>query len=54
MMKTIKCTDAEWNTIYTALRIELERNYGGDEEIVKQLQSAAEAVRSALNSSRRV
>lgn len=43
----IECTREELTTIYTALRLELERNYGKDAEVVKQLQDAIEAVRSA-------
>lgn len=44
---TINCTREELTTIYTALRLELERNWGKDADIVKQLQDAIEAVRSA-------
>ena len=43
----IECTQEELNTIYTALRLELERNWGKDAEVVKLLQDAIEAVRSA-------
>lgn len=44
----IECTQEQRNTIYTALRLELERNWGKDEDIVKQLQDAIKAVRSAM------
>lgn len=44
---TIECTQEERNTIYTALRLELERNWGKDAAVVKMLQDAIEAVRSA-------
>lgn len=43
----IECTQAQLETIYTALRLELERNWGKDEKVVKALQDAIEAVRSA-------
>ena len=43
----IECTREEVNTIYTALRLELERNWGKDEKIVKALEAAIAAVRSA-------
>lgn len=44
---TIKCTQEERNTIYTALRLELERNWGKDAEVVRLLQDAIKAVSSA-------
>lgn len=50
----IECTREQWNTIYTALRLERERNWGGDEDIVSALTSAIEAVQSALDSTQRV
>ena len=47
-MEVIKCTKEELQTIYTALRLELERNWGKDAEVVKRLQDAIESVRSAF------
>lgn len=49
-------TDEERNTIYTALLLERERNWGKDENVVKLLQDAINVIQSAEkdNSSRRV
>ena len=44
---TITCSESELNTIYSALRIELERNWGGDPDVVEQLKDAMKAVQSA-------
>ena len=54
-MYEIKCTGEQWSTIKTALRLEIERNYGKSPEVVDMLESALSAVMAALgNSSRRV
>lgn len=49
-------TDEERNTIYTALLLERERNWGKDETVVKLLQDAITVIQSAEkgNSSQRV
>ena len=41
---TITCTDEQWSTIYTALRLELERNWGKDAGVVKLLKDAINVV----------
>lgn len=50
----IECTKQQWNTIYTALLLERERNWGGDENVVSALADAIKAVQAALDSSQRV
>ena len=42
-MYNLKLTDKQYATIYTALRLERLRNWGGDEGIVKQIQDAIDA-----------
>ena len=42
-MKTVKLTDKQWNTIYTALRLELGRCEVGDDETIKILKEAIQA-----------
>lgn len=54
-MYEIKCTAAEWETILTALKMEIMRAEEAQREDAQQLlESAISAVYSALNSSRRV
>lgn len=51
----IDLTRKQWSTIYTALRLERERNQGGDEDIVADLESAIDAMQAAfIDSARRV
>lgn len=52
MNRTITVTEREWNTIYTALKIEAERNadLDADEDqrkVQADIQAAIEAVRKA-------
>lgn len=46
----IECTKQQWNTIYTALLLERERNWGKDEDVVSALSDALKAVQAALDS----
>lgn len=43
-MKIVKLTDEQWNTVYTALRLERERFWGKDEETVNLIQNTLNAV----------
>lgn len=43
MIKII-CTDEQWRTIYTALRMEYERNYGAGTDAERLLKDAIEVV----------
>ena len=47
-MITINCTEEVYNTIYTSLRLELEKNWGKDEDVVKLLKTAIEAVQASM------
>ena len=52
MKRTIVVTEKEWNTIYTALRIEADRNADVDadenqRQVQADIQAAIEAVRKA-------
>ena len=46
-MVNIRCTEGVQNTIYTALRLERERNHGKSEEVEKLLEDAIKAVMGA-------
>ena len=43
-MYNLKLTDKQYATIYTALRLERERNWGRDAGIVKQIQDAIDVL----------
>lgn len=43
-MYNLKLTDEQYATIYTALRLERLRSWGGDAGIVKQIQDAIDAL----------
>ena len=43
-MVIVKLTEMQWQTAYTALRMERERHKDGDPDIVKELNSAIDAM----------
>ena len=47
-MKKVELSQEALETAYTALRLELLRNWGKDPEIVKQLQKALEELSKAM------
>ena len=47
-MKKVELSQGTLETAYTALRLELARNWGKDPEIVKQLQKALEELSKAM------
>ena len=47
-MKKCEFTQRDLETMYTALRLELHRNWGGDPEVVAQLQAAMKALEKYL------
>ena len=45
-MVTVKLSEVQWNTVYTALRLERERNWGKDPDVLAELESAIIAVKN--------
>lgn len=47
-MKKCEFSQKDLETMYTALRLELARNWGGDPEVVSQIRAAMEAIQKYL------